>query len=82
MPRGVARLEVAPARGTDPAAAGQQAFLLRGVGCASCHRHHAQGMRGPRLAGGIELADFRRVQGHWLFPPDVVTDRDFAAINA
>ena len=39
-------------------------------------------MRGPRLAGGVELEEFRGVHGHGLFPPRAVSDRDFAAINA
>jgi hypothetical protein len=38
--------------------------------------------RGPSLAGGRELADFRRVHGHGLFPAAAVSDRDFAAIDA
>jgi mono/diheme cytochrome c family protein len=80
--RGVAQLEVALASGSDPVSPGRQAFSLSGLGCASCHGDQAQGMRGPRLVGGVELADFRHVHGHGLFPPDVVTDRDFAAIDA
>ena len=80
--RGTAQLEVALATGTSPAKAGKQAFSLGGLGCASCHGDQAQGLRGPRLAGGAELPDFRRVHAHGLFPPSVVTDKDFAAINA
>ncbi|WP_028064159.1 DUF2231 domain-containing protein [Solirubrobacter soli] len=80
--RGTAQLEVALATGTPPAVAGKQAFSTDGLGCASCHGDQAQGMRGPRLAGGVELEEFRGVHGHGLFPPDVVTDRDFAAIEA
>jgi hypothetical protein len=34
------------------------------------------------LAGGRDLPDFRRVHQHGLFPASVVSDRDFAAINA
>jgi mono/diheme cytochrome c family protein len=80
--RGVAQLDVALATGTAPAAAGRQAFSTAGLGCASCHGDRAQGNRGPRLAGGVELEEFRGVHAHGLFPPDVVTDKDFAAINA
>jgi mono/diheme cytochrome c family protein len=79
---GKAQLEVALATGTSPAAAGRQAFSRRGLGCATCHGDRAQGLRGPRLAGGTELTNFRSVHGHGLFPPTVVTDRDFAAIEA
>jgi uncharacterized membrane protein len=79
---GAKRLDVALARGTAQAAAGRQAFSLGGLGCASCHGDHAQGLRGPRLAGGAELPDFRRVHAHGLFPPAVVSDGDFAAIDA
>ena len=39
-------------------------------------------MRGPRLAGGKDIEEFRHVHGKGLFPPDAVTDRDFGAINA
>jgi hypothetical protein len=39
-------------------------------------------MRGPSLAGGVQLEDFRHVHGHGLFPALVVTDRQFAALNA
>jgi uncharacterized membrane protein len=79
---GTAQLEVALARGTAPAVAGRQGFSSAGLGCASCHGDRAQGLRGPRLAGGVKLEDFRRVHAHGLFPPDVVKDRDFAALNA
>jgi mono/diheme cytochrome c family protein len=80
--RGTAQLEVALARGTAPEQAGRQAFSVDGLGCASCHGDRAQGARGPRLAGGVELEEFRGVHAHGLFPPAVVTDADFAAINA
>jgi hypothetical protein len=30
----------------------------------------------------VELADFRHVHSHGLFPASVVTDRDFRAIDA
>jgi mono/diheme cytochrome c family protein len=80
--RGAKGLEVALARGTGPASAGRQAFSRSGLGCASCHGDQAQGLRGPDLAGGAELAQFRRVHGSGLFPPAVVSDRDFAAVNA
>jgi mono/diheme cytochrome c family protein len=79
---GTSQLEVELARSADPAEAGRRAFSVNGLGCASCHGDLAQGQRGPRLAGGVELEEFRGVHAHGLFPPDVVTDRDFAAINA
>jgi mono/diheme cytochrome c family protein len=79
---GAKALEVALARGTGRAPAGRQAFSRSGLGCASCHGDQAQGLRGPDLAGGAELAQFRRVHGSGLFPPAVVSDRDFAAVNA
>ena len=79
---GVSNLEVALAKGTAPAAAGRRAFALSGLGCASCHGDQAEGLRGPSLAGGAELEEFRHVHGTGLFPPNVVTDRDFAAIDA
>jgi uncharacterized membrane protein len=79
---GAAQLKVALARGVSPAEAGRQAFSTAGLGCASCHGDRAQGQRGPRLAGGVELGQFRGVHAHGLFPPNVVTDRDFAALNA
>jgi mono/diheme cytochrome c family protein len=62
--------------------AGKQAFSTDGLGCASCHGDLAQGLRGPRLSGGVELEEFRGVHAHGLFPPSVVTNKDFAAINA
>jgi uncharacterized membrane protein len=79
---GAERLAVALARGMPPARAGKIAFSTGGLGCASCHGALAQGKRGPELAGGRELPDFRRVHGHGLFPPRIVSDRDFAAIDA
>ncbi len=79
---GAAQLDVALANGRSPAAAGRVAFSTAGLGCASCHGDHAQGLRGPRLAGGVELEEFRHVHGHGLFPPKIVSDRDFAAIEA
>jgi uncharacterized membrane protein len=79
---GAERLEVALATGTPPADAGRQAFSSAGLGCASCHGDKAQGLRGPRLAGGVKLEDFRSVHALGLFPPEVVKDSDFAAINA
>jgi uncharacterized membrane protein len=79
---GAAQLDVALARGTAPAVAGRQAFSVDGLGCASCHGDRAQGLRGPALAGGAELEEFRHVHAHGLFPPSVVTDRNFRAINA
>ena len=79
---GVRQLGLAMAKGTAPAVAGRQAFSRSGLGCASCHGDQAQGLRGPSLAGGVELTEFRHVHGKGLFPPKVVTDSDFAAINA
>ncbi len=79
---GASALHVALASGTDDAAAGKAAFARTGLGCASCHGEQAEGARGPRLAGGKKLDDFRRVHEHGLFPPSVVTDRDFKAIDA
>jgi mono/diheme cytochrome c family protein len=78
---GAEALEVALARGAPPAAAGRRAFSRSDLGCASCHGGQAQGQRGPSLAGGAELDQFRRVHGDGLFPPAVVSDRDFAAVN-
>jgi uncharacterized membrane protein len=80
--RGAAALDVALADGMPRARAGRMAFARDGLGCASCHGDHAQGLRGPQLAGGRDLGDFRRVHAHGLFPPSVVSDRDFAAIDA
>lgn len=80
--RGASALHVALASGTAPAEAGRQAFMPSGLGCASCHGDQAEGARGPRLAGGRGLDDFRRVHGQGLFPASVVGDRDFAAIDA
>jgi uncharacterized membrane protein len=79
---GANRLATALARGRSVVSAGQEAFSAQGLGCALCHGDRAQGLRGPGLAGGAELAQFRRKHGHGLFPPSVVTDRDFAAIDA
>lgn len=79
---GAKQLEVALARGTSAAQAGRQAFSSEGFGCASCHGDQAQGMRGPALAGGKDLADFRRVHGKLLFPKAMVSDQDFQAIDA
>jgi mono/diheme cytochrome c family protein len=79
---GAKRLEVALASGVAPATAGKQAFSAQGLGCARCHGELAQGERGPRLAGGVELGEFRGVHGHGLFPPAIVSDRDFQAIDA
>ena len=76
------RLDVALATGTKPAVAGGEAFAQQGLGCASCHGDKAEGLRGPSLAGGRGLDDFRRVHGEGLFPATMVSDRDFAAIDA
>lgn len=80
--RGASALHLALAAGTTPVKAGAMAFSTSGLGCAACHGDHAQGARGPGLGGGRDLDEFRRVHGHGLFPPSVVTDRDFAAIVA
>jgi mono/diheme cytochrome c family protein len=79
---GARQLEVDLAKGTSPAAAGKRAFSDQGLGCAECHGDKAQGLRGPQLAGGADLADFRRVHEHGLFPPRIVPDGDFAAVDA
>jgi uncharacterized membrane protein len=79
---GVAQLGSALAKGIDQASAGRMAFSAQGLGCARCHGDLAQGLRGPSLAGGRDVADFRRVHGHGLFPARAVGDRDFAAIDA
>jgi mono/diheme cytochrome c family protein len=80
--RGASRLQLALDTGTPPVAAGEQGFSRTGLGCASCHGDQAEGARGPGLAGGQELPDFRRVHGQGLFPRSVVSDKDFAAVNA
>ena len=79
---GAKQLDVALAKGMPPAQAGKVAFSQSGLGCASCHGALAQGDRGPSLAGGRDLEEFRRVHEHGLFPPRIVSDRDFAAIDA
>jgi uncharacterized membrane protein len=79
---GASALHVALAKGTSPVMAGEAAFAAGGLGCARCHGNLAQGLRAPSLAGGRDLPDFRRVHQHGLFPRPVVTDRDFAAIDA
>jgi mono/diheme cytochrome c family protein len=79
---GASRLHLALASGTSDAAAGKAAFSTDGLGCASCHGDLAQGDRGPGLGGGRDVEEFRRVHAHGLFPPSMVSDRDFAAINA
>jgi cytochrome c553 len=80
--RGADALHLALAGATSPAAAGAAAFATTGLGCAACHGDHAQGARGPALAGGRGLDAFRRVHAHGLFPPSVVNNRDYAAILA
>jgi mono/diheme cytochrome c family protein len=79
---GAAGLEAALARGTSEVAAGRKAFSTDGLGCASCHGDRAQGQRGPRLAGGAQLEDFRRKHADGLFPPRIVSDADFRAVDA
>jgi hypothetical protein len=80
--RGASMLHVALATGVPLVRAGKAAFSAQGLGCARCHGDLAQGQRAPMLAGGRELPNFRRVHQHGLFPPSVVTDKDFAAIDA
>jgi uncharacterized membrane protein len=79
---GVSQLDVALAKGASQTAAGKVAFSAEGLGCARCHGNLAEGLRAPRLAGGRDVMDFRRVHQHGLFPKAVVTDEDFAAIDA
>ena len=79
---GASARHVALAKGMSEAAAGRQAFSESGLGCASCHGDLAQGDRGPSLAGGRDVEEFRHVHGHGLFPPQIVSDRDFYAIDA
>src|SRR3954454_16542782 len=79
---GASKLHVALAQGAPAVQAGEAAFSRTGLGCATCHGDQAQGDRGPRLAGGRELGEFRGVHATGLFPPSVVTDRDFAAVDA
>ncbi len=79
---GAAQLRVALAGGVPAVSAGRRAFARTGLGCASCHGDQAQGERGPRLAGGRGLDDFRRAHQDGLFPSAVVTDRNFQAIDA
>jgi mono/diheme cytochrome c family protein len=79
---GAARLATDLTSGMADVQAGRRAFSVQGLGCATCHGDLAQGQRGPRLSGGRDVEDFRRVHGAGLFPPSVVTDRDFDAIDA
>jgi mono/diheme cytochrome c family protein len=79
---GAAELNIALAQGKDGVLAGREAFSAEGLGCATCHGDQAQGARGPSLAGGRPVDDFRKVHEHGLFPRRLVTDRDFAAIDA
>src|SRR4051794_36745488 len=80
--KGARQLDAALARGTAPAVAGKMAFSERGLGGGACHGDHAQGQRGPELAGGRDLEEFRHVHAGGLFPPKIVPDTDFAAIDA
>jgi mono/diheme cytochrome c family protein len=80
--RGAADLELALAKGTAPAQAGEMAYSADELGCAACHGDRAQGGRGPALGGGRRLEEFRRVHGNGLFPAKIVSDGDFAAIVA
>jgi mono/diheme cytochrome c family protein len=79
---GARQLAVGLAHGRDPQSAGRIAFSSEGLGCARCHGDRAQGARGPRLAGGAELEEFRGVHGHGLFPRRIVSDAEFQAIDA
>lgn len=79
---GAEELEVALAQGVSPRRAGMEAFSSGGLGCADCHGPAAEGARGPDLRGGRPLDRFRHVHGSGLFPPAIVSDRDFAAIDA
>jgi uncharacterized membrane protein len=79
---GAKRLETALATGRSETEAGRAAFADTGLGCARCHGDRARGLRAPSLAGGEDLAQFRRKHGDGLFPRTVVTDRDFRAIDA
>lgn len=80
--RASSALAVALATGTPQADAGKQAFGTTGLGCAGCHGERGQGDRGPRIAGGVEVEEFRGVHGGGLFPSSVVTDQQFDAVNA
>src|SRR3954453_9860661 len=55
---GASALDAALAKGATPTAAGKTAYSTTGLGCARCHGDLAQGMRGPSLQGGREVADF------------------------
>jgi mono/diheme cytochrome c family protein len=78
---GASEIQVALAQGVSARRVGMEAFSAGGLGCASCHGDHAQGERGPPLAGGRGLDDFRRVHGHGLFPPAMVSAQDFAVVD-
>jgi uncharacterized membrane protein len=79
---GAAKLHVAEATNRPMTEAGHDAFSAEGLGCSRCHGELAQGLRAPPLAGGRDVEDFRRVHQRGLFPASVVTDEDFAAVNA
>lgn len=76
----VVAIPVLPDRAAVPA--GRRGRRRSGFGCASCHGDEAQGLRGPSVSGGAELGQFRRVHGDGPFPPAVVSDRDFTAVDA
>jgi mono/diheme cytochrome c family protein len=80
--KAVRRIDQQGADGMSEVDIGRAAFQNQGFGCASCHGNLAHGLRGPELAGGRKLDEFRRVHAGGLFPPSVVSDRDFASINA
>jgi mono/diheme cytochrome c family protein len=79
---GAARLDSDLTSGMSEVEAGRRAFGDAGLGCAACHGDLAQGGRGPQLVGGREIDEFREVHGTGLFPAQVVTDRDFQALDA
>jgi len=78
--RGASELAAGLATSADPLPLGKQAFQT-GLGCGSCHGMDAQGGRGPALAGGIELDEFRGAHGSTLFPAGVVTDPMFQVVD-
>ena len=68
---GAEQLNIAITQGKNEVLAGREAFSKEGLGCATCHGNLAQGDRGPRLAGGRDVEEFRNVHGHGLFPKQV-----------
>ena len=78
--RGAELLAAGLADNANRVTLGRQAFRT-GLGCGSCHGMDAKGGAGPPLAGGIQLARFRRTHGAGLFPRSVVTDRMIETVN-